>query len=606
MIKPIELDRLISFHESLPLTDGYIDAEQQSYEYEVNTIEHLQQILNVESNIRSLRINSRVLTLLSGNNARILFTVLDHLRGSLQLLCISARDKQNSLYDFNKCKSLLVGIQSCKNIESLSIEFFDESFGCFINDFYKVLPSLPKLKNLSFWGTNLVFYPQTFFAALRHHGSLKKLVLSFALTNRRYESLKEIIGNQTIEEFVLGQSPISLAAIQNVVLFIVATKSKIKNIQWTPPSFCNNELLYWYKEKQDRLAYENFLTSFTHATTEVKAYQTNNSPSKEIQQRLRRYEGACCQLISLKQFLKDRNNVHRKTELVFELLNEYHVNFDLISAFVSLHSASLQSLIIKCSRIETKPPSAFDVHHLVDAVKKCTQLRTLKIEGLQGTFRKEEASLLVGALKELRNLKVLSFNRTYIGQSGMLHLADVFLYNNILSVDFTLAGLISSACLNYLVKAIAVSQNLQKLIMGRSPMTISWFRLVKAAIEQNPRLDPAILNWEFTSQEMMMTQMQLICDELYDLDYIMGENNAKWLFQTYCEEINNIDEQWQELNKPSVEVEDELKQSPDKNEIEMSLLSGSNLTLLGGTAKRNYGSTSNAPQNSQNFTMKRP
>lgn len=605
MIKPIELDRLISFHESLQLTDGYIDADQQSYEYEVNTIEHLQQILNVESNSRSLRINSRVLTLLSGSNAKILFAVLDHLKGSLQLLCISARDKQNSLYDVNKCRALLAGIQCCKNLESLAIEFFDESFGCFINEFHKVLSSLIKLKNLSFCGTNLVFYPQTFFAAVRHHPTLKKIVLSCALTNRRYENLNEIKGNNIIEELVLGTSPISLVAIQSVVALILAPKSGIKNIQWTPPSFCSNELLYWYKEKQDRLAYENFLILFAQVTAEVKSFRAN-SPSKEMQQRLRRYEGACGQLVLLKQFLKDHANVHRKTELVFELLNENHLNLDLIGAFVSLHSANLKSLIIKCSCIEMKSPSAMGLHRLVDALKRCTQLRTLKIEGLQGTFRKEEVSFLMGALKELRNLKFLSFNRTYIGQSGMLHLADVFLYNNILSVDFTLSGFVSSACLNNLAKAIAVSQSLQKLIMGRSPMTISWFRLVKSAIEQNPRLDPAILNWEFTSQEMMMTQMQLICDELYDLGYIMGENNAKWLFQTYCEQINDIDAQWQELNQPSVEVEDELKQSPEKNEIEMSLLSGSNLTLLGGTAKRNYGSTSKAPQNSQNITMKRP
>lgn len=261
--------------------------------------------------------------------------------------------------------------------------------------------------------------------------------------------------------------------------------------------------------------------------------------------------------------LSKKPNSDRRLQMALVINIEHEDNFDLnaINEEISFHSKVLQNLTIKINIKNICPKLKYqDVQKFAEAIGNCTKLRLLEIEGFLETFHKTHWQSIFDAMMKLVDLETMSFKKTYIGPVGYHFLRDSLCpTNKISSLDLTLTGMISEDDVESLADVIRLTTSLNRIVLGKSPMTLKWWQLLTSSLE---RKNPPTLVWEHSSQNEMQIQMRIICIALRKQGYTFAMNDSIYLLGLFLDETKNFDQGWRAFKSSHVESDASKLLSP--------------------------------------------
>lgn len=452
-------------------------------EYKIITV-NMQALHNIEELIQLLSRNKACLTTLE-------------LQGPAQELPISA------------LANIATTVNECSNILQLSITDFKDTIniGGFLTNF-----RLEKLKYLNLSGTYLGIHARKLAIYLTTNSSLKSVDLTdTALVDSIFWDLlsKALLSNKVLADIRFGRAPIWPQCVKSLARGILSNTSALQLIDWEHPGFDENCAITLHYLEQLKMKELPWLQGGSSSAVAQNKNHNQNLPESD-------YKAACLELVRLQEFLNEKSNTRPSFELAFLLKDAEAFDLDVITAKIHLHQTMLKSLTIQCDTIENENPiiTKESVSNFRSTIIRCTLLKAVSIENMQASFtppRIKEFMLAIGCLP---SLQILSCRKTYLGEAGVDALAGILKNNTLLYLDLTLAGLFNDYCFEKLEEALISNTSLRRLILGKSPMTRTWWNRLENALKQRLRQHPFTIDWMFSDRGVMDAQMRAMCDDL--------------------------------------------------------------------------------------------
>lgn len=526
--------------------------DEHGTEERITTTAELKNLLSCTRPIKSLCIEGAAI------EYRMMADVISLHNKSIERLTFYGQGRTGQPQTEN-ANNLITAIEQCSHLQSCTIEHFGNNHLLDRSIALLCCRNLTQLSHLSLEGTHIALLDLTLLPDLSLRSSLKKLNLTGTFYYGHWESFSnELAGNSSIEELILGNTPINLRIVKCISKLVSHKNSVIKKLIWHPPKFETD--------------------NSSHPLTDNKKIAQSNVDDV-LNLRAKNHHIACQQLDLLQNLIDERNKRRLKMELVFDISNENYLDLNYISGQVSLHSMVLQHLTIRINMEKACPAlTHIEIENFVTSLKMCQRLRALRIENFQGTFHRYYWHQLMAAIAGLPQLQKLSFRKTYIGQVGMSLISDVLSNNQLETLDLTLCGMISFDDAEHLAHGITSNRSLKEVILDKTPLTLEWLGLLQNAAAQS-KAKPN-LTWQFTPKAEMQTKMRLMCSELVQAGYTSNTNDAIYYLGIFCKQTEQIDIQWQNQN----EVAKLSGATPANNERAIT----QNTRLL-GTTQANYG-----------------
>lgn len=467
-----------------------LPLESNSAQIVTETIAQLQKALVQNDKIESLTVRGEAI------DFALIALVLQRHHLSLRSLCLSGQGRKIPITEDN-AKKLADAIKSCSFLEALSIEYFAQDLSIHFLLFPAVLSNLKRLTTLSFCGT---FLPEWHVKLFNDLNKLRVLNLTYSMKDAEWNSyLLQMLKNSTLEELILGDSPIGFYQIENLVNLIVSPHNKIRVLDWVPRS---------YEENREMSL---LLGGGILPTPERKITETHEVVKKSPH--YNQFLVFCEKLVACKSYLTDRTHKVSRTELIFDIKNEIFLGINFIAANIQLHAATLQHLTIRINAVELETPRVCYFENLLKALTECHQLQSLRIENFQGAFSREQVVQLFDVIKSL-NLTFLSFKNTFIGPAAFPQLIDVFRLKKLTEIDLTLCGLVNTYAVLNLSVGLSLATTLNKIILGSSPLTSEWLKILRKAVNVPGRTVTKI-DWNLTDEDTMVVRMDYMCTAIY-------------------------------------------------------------------------------------------
>lgn len=476
-----------------------------------------------------------------GVDFELLAAVLKKNCQSLKKLTLRA-DRKKDIYPaaFQPFASAL---ETCTELTFLAIRNFGRQFANTTSEYLNV-KRLTKLRTLDISDGHLSWWTGTLLSSALEESNITELHLN-SLVDLHWESFCDLLRkNQNVQKIDFRESTISLSAIHSLIDVITAPACTIMEITWTPKDFYSNEIDYL----KARYAFA-LPRDYSDPHSELNTYGLQLDAFKKTgkHDKLKSYQQALSLLEQLQRFLTEKRAGRSKMDLEIEVPDEASLNWNLISAHILLHARAVQHLTIRILNQENGTPYLKDIAavYFFNALKRCTRLRIFKIEKFQEAFCLDD-KYVVGLFEALQTLPIekLSFNRTYIGPTGVESLKPIFKTGKITEIDLTLAAIVSESSVRTLAKSIASCDSLQKIILGRSPLTIAWWQMLDASVK-NHRNPPA-LEWNITPEKEMDTKMQILCTGIPAYGK-KGDERPFVIYEKFCREISDIELKWEQL-----------------------------------------------------------
>lgn len=505
----------------------------------------------------------------------LLAVVLQNNMQTLKILILNNSGDKITDVNFHSFKQFHQALQCCVNLDHLALNHFGHQLFVLhyhdIVNFICVTTSLPKLRILSFSGTyfsSIGF----FFNRLRTNKSIKELNLENPPDSRALAYFNEVAGNTTLEKLILGQSQIELQYVLTVIK--VVTQGVIKILDWNPEA--------GYQTKVSDLKKE--LSSSDKSDGRKTDHASSYHFTKQ-QLQLNQYQRAYKLLQEAKKLAEARQQGPQKN-VVIEIPDEEAFDLNLITTTILYHSSVVESLTIRMLNTARHDPSlSSDFELFSNALSQCQSLHTLKIETFQSAFWASAIQALFKTISKLP-LKFLSFKKTYIGPVGFQCLAQMAKQNKLVEIDLTLSGLICQTSAKLLAECLSKNPSLQRIILGKSPMTLKWWQLLTKACESNPARPK--IEWQVSHEEEMKTKMQIMLNAL-----------------AYDQNIISIDDDYEQFSLEVVDIEQQLLTFVcERESVNGSLAVYGNPTsderkklinTSSGTPSKSYGATTPRP-----------
>ncbi len=260
----------------------------------------------------------------------------------------------------------------------------------------------------------------------------------------------------------------------------VATQSRLKVLHWNPEPV--------YQSKISDL--QNHLNSFPQSDQRLQ------NKRHECEYKLYQYRRALKLLPEIRKLLEERQNKPQKNVLI-EIPDENNFSIELVTATILFHSSEMECLTIRMLNTAQYDPYLSHFNPFLMALSQCQNLRSFKLETFQGAFVGAQIEGLFQTISKLP-LRALSFNKTYIGLIGFQCLAKMAVQTKLVDIDLTLSGLTCKKSVELLAQFVRNATSLQRVSLGRSPMTLNWWQiLVEASLSNFSR--PAVA-WQIQSR----------------------------------------------------------------------------------------------------------
>jgi hypothetical protein len=504
----------------------------------------------------------------------LLAVVLQNNMQTLKILILNNSGDKITDVNFHSFKQFHQALQCCVNLDHLALNHFGHHLFVLqypdIVNFICVTTSLPKLRILSFSGTyfsSIGF----FFNRLRTNKSIKELNLENPPDSRALAYFHEVAGNTTLEKLILGQSQIELQYVLTVIKVI--TQGVINVLDWNPEA--------GYQTKVSDLKKE--LSSSDKSDGRKTDHASSYHFTKQ-QLQLNQYQRAYKLLQEAKKLTEARQQSPKKN-VVIEIPDEEAFDLNLITTTILYHSSVVESLTIRMLNTARHDPSlSSDFELFLNALSQCISLHTLKIETFQSAFWASSVQALFKTISKLP-LKFLSFKKTYIGPVGFQCLAQMAEQNKLVEIDLTLSGLVYQTSAEFLAECVSKT-SLQRIILGKSPMTLKWWQMLTKARESNPARPK--IEWQVSHEEEMKTKMRIMLNAL-----------------AYDQNITTIDDDYEQFSSEVVDIEQQLQTFVSDRESVTGLLA-----VYGDPTsderKKLINKSSSAPSKSYGATTPRP
>ncbi len=237
------------------------------------------------------------------------------------------------------------------------------------------------------------------------------------------------------------------------------------------------------------------------------------------------------------------SNRRMQMQLTINIAHENNFDLKAIAEEISFHSRVLQELTITLNIVENSPrPSYNDVQKFAEAIRKCTKLRSCKIEDFFATFHKTHWQSIFYAITAASGLETISFRNTYLGPIGYRFARETLCsLDKLTSVDLTQTAMVTYDDVEDLASLLALNTSLSKVILGKSPMTLEWWQMLNSALD---RKTPPTLVWEPSTQNEMQDQMRKICSALLKQGYSSGMDDASYILSLFIKQTEKFDQEW--------------------------------------------------------------
>lgn len=372
---------------------------------------------------------------------------------------------------------LASAISKCNSLRRLAIENFAHDLADSMRSFLDSLSTLDRLTELSFKNTYLD--PIEGSLGLTNVKTLKELDLSGSglITEKFWQGLRHTLyEHHSLNTLKLCNNPISIMAIQHLSAGILSPSSQITSIEWQLPDYCQNQdlhsqLLATHQQEKKIDSEQNFIS-------------------------------ACQEFRQLQKYIIRKNDAPRKTQLVLENSDQTSLELKRFATEILLCRDSLTSLKITLPPINKSPPKVEPTSFtlFLSAIQCCRNLNEFCLDNMQATFEPPQLRKILNTLENLP-ITILSLKKTYLGDYGTQALANVIMKDKVQKLDLTLAGLVTDKCYALLHNSIKNNKSLMALLLGKSPMTLSWLQKLIDLIKNRKGI--LFIEWQSTPFDIM-------------------------------------------------------------------------------------------------------
>jgi hypothetical protein len=424
---------------------------------------------------------------------------------------------------WSQTKELAQALGGCQALRILELYNCRGGFKESIKYLVSAIQHLKNLQHLSFENTYLYPYWHLLTESLGNLNGLLSLNLdcSGILGNSDFSVLGSFIGKSTsLTELNLGQSPIWMDGFAAFAWGFAKNESNDLELLWDPLLYQSNERLYHRLTMATN--WDNSSVVDASASRHLKILESEQYNEVSLQH----FNTSTKKLGELYKILCQRLKREKVTKLKFRIVEGEFLDLPLMVIQISSHIATLQELEIN---IEFNSTKNFDWplitnQFLAALLKKATKLHTVKLINFKIFLLKDNCTV-IEALASLPALKTLELKDTYLGEAGSERLRKVLQQNTLTSLDVTNAALGSDTCFTHLKDGLRQCHSLQRLILGKSPMTGAWLRMLLDSIDRKPQ--PPEIVWQPCGIREMTILFGSICDKLHTIDHSIDPNALK-------------------------------------------------------------------------------
>lgn len=444
----------------------------------------------------------------------------------------------------NQSSELAAAINQCGDLKVLAIENFRVAFNKHVSHLTKCLEFLHKLEMLSFKGTYFGDEAKFIFYYLGKSSTIKTLNLeSCALVTERIwgELCGWLRNNSSLLELNLGKAPIWHYPVYFLQIGLFYYKNNIHTLKWDVPSF---------EESETRFCNDREQTNWDNNPQITAGIEDNRAQLQHYLKTKRHhagYERDCLAVEELKKYITDKNNPQPKNSLVFACKDDFRFRPYKMTAYIYQNRTTLQELVIqpRITEDNLSEINGQEFEDFVTALSHCTQLTTLKINGLKNVYSEDQWSVLLQAVATLPKLQYLSLSENYLGDAGAKALTTILDKDVLIELEL-ISGLVSSTSFEQFSRALAQNTSLTQLELGNSPMMISWMNSLAKAMQARQTFAPLKMSWQNSPKNEMAQSIAMMCTSLARGDKKGYYETQRKLFFT---QSSNLAAHWTAINK---------------------------------------------------------
>jgi hypothetical protein len=385
---------------------------------------------------------------------------------------------QTSTIPLSQTIELGKAIAACQQLRSLQIKRFYGAFTDNIKYLIVGIVNLTNLERLNFKETYLFRQLSFLMNGLSSLSFLRTLNLDRCAFVSHHDfyilGLTILRPNIRLTELDLGCSAIILVGCFELLQAFGSTRNQQLNLIWSPPSN--------YDENEALLHHQKLAINWNEAQADEPICSSEMKALASKRDDQVRFNSAIQRLNTLLRLLEQRRNPYRTTILDVTITGNLF-SLPVLSLEISSCFATLEVLDVSAIDDLNTTETELYFDHLLE---KATHLHTFRLVNFRNAFKRYG---ILAALVYLSNLKILVLNETYLGEFGSKILEDILKKNALTELDLTNSGLVSDACFNHLKNGLRQCSSLQRLVLGQSPMTGAWLKMLIDAAERNPRLE---------------------------------------------------------------------------------------------------------------------
>ncbi len=425
---------------------------------------------------------------------------------TLERLTVDGCHAAKSTIAWQHTQQLADAISKCTSLTVLKLVNYQNAFQYGIKYVVEKLSGLENITDVSFDNTYLGRHCETLFTSLHDKRNLGKLYLNrCAMTSDQdFINLSILIKNHpTLHTIDLGDSPIWGTAMQNL-LKAFAANNQIMILMWEPLKFPDSEELYYelcseINWERDPAKIESFLQQKERIENYRKTGHHGLLPS---------YQKAVAHLAKLQSLITERQSSKFLTTLEFCIRDYEDIDFVIIMIMNNADHLKKIELTLNPKCYSDYPTHI--VQSFAAALAQCKQLETFKLLFFQTQFT-YNIEFILRALAELPKFRNLELIATYLSEKGAEVLVDLLRTDRLTSLNLTRTGFINTNCFMSLANGLEKCRSLRNLVLGDTPMTASWIRIIIRAIDV--ALPPAIV-WCYNDVASMNSEMTSMCNHL--------------------------------------------------------------------------------------------
>lgn len=514
-----------------PRESARVDAKASTQMAIVTTCEEVDELLRSNAPYESI--------IFAANGAKDLTKIAKIITDNQKTLRHVTLDRpsQTSTIPWNQTKEFGLALEACQELRSLQIMKFHGLFSDGIKYLLTSVVRLTNLECLNFKETYLAPH----FRILDDLSKFKYLqILNFDqcafLYHTQFLMIFDIIKKSTsLRELDLGRTPIELDKVRTLLQAFNSTGNYQIKLIWGPPAdFQENGILI--KRLMLATNWDDDQTVKSECLSDIESLESGNFDQNSVKD----FKVSSLALNKLQKVLYQRRNPSEITKLQFTITD---LSTDIPMMLVTISSCldSLEVLEVTAQFQVPTDRASIDFWSnrinspLDELLEKAIHLHTVKFINF-GNMLSTNGILI--ALASLPKLKVLVLKDTYLREAGSKLLDTILQKKTLTELDVSNSGLVSDPCFQYLTNGLSRCPSLQRLVLGQSPMTGTWLKMLVSSAERNL---PSEIVWQPGDVKELAELFKRMCMKLHEASPSFNTNT--FLSNFLNQDLNDLKKQ---------------------------------------------------------------